>query len=164
MGFFAADSTGPALGPSQQGHPRSSAPGPGPEHIPRVSKALPEVGQIGGLVPLTHRGSCHLVLPQAPGQAAPAQQQDSQCGQDSTVPAPGIPTSAALQPAQQALLGGHDPLDQLCSEPHPGLGQAEEETVTRPTPGQPCTSAPRAAHVACCGVGLEGRCLATHSM
>lgn len=80
------------------------------------------------------------------------------------MPAPGIPTSAVLQSAGQVLPGKHDPLNQLCSEPHPGLGQAEEETVTRPGPGQPCIPAPGAAHVACRVVGLEGRWLATHSM
>ncbi|XP_047616180.1 coiled-coil domain-containing protein 157 isoform X4 [Phacochoerus africanus] len=57
------DPTGPALGPSQQGTPGSSAPDPGPESIPRVS-----------------------------GQAAPIWQQDGQCKQDPAGPAPGNPT------------------------------------------------------------------------
>lgn len=51
--FFAADPTGPALGPSQQGTPGSSAPDPGPESIPRVSDASSEAEHrgVGWVVP-----------------------------------------------------------------------------------------------------------------
>nr|KAF6464335.1 coiled-coil domain containing 157 [Rousettus aegyptiacus] len=66
-----ADPTGPALGPSQSGNPGSIATSPGPESIPGAS-----------------------------GQAAFTWQQDGQCRQDPAWPAPDIPTSAALWPAQ----------------------------------------------------------------
>ncbi|XP_078194201.1 coiled-coil domain-containing protein 157 isoform X3 [Callithrix jacchus] len=124
-GWPQADPTGPALVPFQQGNPGNNTASPDPEHIPR-----------------------------APGWTAPSWQQD---GQDparpaphlSTSAAPRIPTSAALQPAQHVLAGGCDPLGHLHPEPHQGLGQAEEETVTWPGPGRLCTPAPGAAHVAC---------------
>lgn len=64
LAFFAADPTGPALGPSQPGNPGSITTSPGPESIPRVSEALLKAGQTGaGLVSLAYRSSCHLVLP-----------------------------------------------------------------------------------------------------
>ncbi|XP_042090760.1 coiled-coil domain-containing protein 157 isoform X2 [Ovis aries] len=115
-----ADPGGPALGPSRQGNPGSRAPSADPKDMP------------GG-----------------PGQAALAGQQASQCRQGPARPAPGIPATAAPQPAQQVLPGGRDLPDQLHPEPHPRLGQAEEETVTKQGPGQPCTPAPGAAHITC---------------
>ncbi|KAL0625189.1 Coiled-coil domain-containing protein 157 [Plecturocebus cupreus] len=128
-----ADPRGPALVPFQQGNPGSNTASPDPEHIPR-----------------------------APGQTAPSWQQDGQnpawpalhlstsaAPHLSTSAAPRIPTLAALQPAQQVLAGGCDPLSHLHPEPHQSLGQAEEETVTWPGPGRLCTPAPGAAHVAC---------------
>nr|XP_012619352.1 coiled-coil domain-containing protein 157 isoform X2 [Microcebus murinus] len=124
LAFCAVDPAGPALVPSQQGNSGSSTPGAGSESVPR-----------------------------APEQGAPSWQQDRQCEQDLARPAPRGHTSAALQPAQQALPGGCDPLSHLCPEPHPGLGQAKEEIVTRPEPGQICTPAPEAAHVACSRAG-----------
>lgn len=131
-----ADPGGPALGPSRQGNPGSRAPSADPKDIP------------GG-----------------PGQAALAGQQASQYRQGPAGPAPGIPATAAPQPARQVLPGGRDLPDQLHPEPHPCLGQAEEETVTKQGPGQPCTPAPGAAHVTCqLGGRLQGRQLATHQV
>ncbi|KAM9746784.1 coiled-coil domain-containing protein 157 isoform 3-T3 [Dama dama] len=129
-----ADPRGPALGPSRRGNSGSGSPSPGPKDVP------------GG-----------------PGQAAPTRQQDSQRGQDPARPAPGIPASAAPQPARQVLPRGRDLPDQLRPEPHSGLGQAEEEAVTRQGPGQPGAPAPGAAHVTCrLGGGPQGRQLAAH--
>lgn len=118
-------------------------------------------GRRTGLVTLAHRGSCHLALPQASGQAAVTWQQDSQCKQDSWCrqdaagPAPDIPTLAIWWPAQQVLPGGCDPVDHLCPEPHPCLGQAKEETITKPGSGWTCTPAPGATRVAGSGMGLR---------
>lgn len=166
--FFAADPGGPALGPSRQGNPGSRAPSADPKDIPGVSEALSEVGRVAGVGrarSLAHGGSCRLVFPQGPGQAALAWQQASQYRQGPAGPAPGIPATAAPQPARQVLPGGRDLPDQLHPEPHPCLGQAEEETVTKQGPGQPCTPAPGAAHVTCqLGGRLQGRQLATHQV
>uniref|UniRef100_A0A3Q1MAV7 Coiled-coil domain containing 157 n=1 Tax=Bos taurus TaxID=9913 RepID=A0A3Q1MAV7_BOVIN len=101
-----ADPGGPALGPSQQGNPGSRAPTADSKDVP------------GG-----------------PGQAAPAGQQASQCRQDPAGPAPGIPAPAAPQTARRVLPRGRNLPDQLRPEPHPRLGQAEEETVTKQWPG-----------------------------
>lgn len=166
--FFIADPRGPALGPSRRGNSGSGSPSPGPKDVPGVSEALSEVGHVAGGAgetarSLAHGRSCRLVFPQGPGQAAPTRQQDSQRGQDPARPAPGIPASAAPQPAWQVLPGGHDLPDQLRPEPHSGLGQAEEEAVTRQGPGQPGAPAPEAAHVTCrLGGGPQGRQLAAH--
>jgi len=104
-----------------------------------VSEALSEAGRMAGGgrggSPLTHGGSCRLVFPQGPGQAAPAGQQASQCRQDPAGPAPGIPAPAAPQTARRVLPRGRNLPDQLRPEPHPRLGQAEEETVTKQWPG-----------------------------
>lgn len=137
--FFAADPGGPALGPSQQGNPGSRAPTADSKDVPGVSEALSEAGRMAGGgrggSPLTHRVSCRLVFPQGPGQAAPAGQQASQCRQDPAGPAPGIPAPAAPQTARRVLPRGCNLPDQLRPEPHPRLGQAEEETVTKQWPG-----------------------------
>ena len=105
--FFAADPGGPALGPSQQGNPGSRAPTADSKDVPGVSEALSEAGRMAGGgrggSPLTHGGSCRLVFPQGPGQAAPAGQQASQCRQDPAGPAPGIPAPAAPRPTSLRL-------------------------------------------------------------
>ena len=137
--FFAADPGGPALGPSQQGNPGSRAPSADRKDVPGVSEAWSEAGRVAGgrrgRCPLTHGGSCRLVFPQGPGQAAPAGQQASQCRQDPAGPAPGIPSPAAPQTARRVLPTGRYLPDQLRPQPHPRLGQTEEETVTKQWPG-----------------------------
>ncbi|XP_055479928.1 coiled-coil domain-containing protein 157 isoform X3 [Psammomys obesus] len=93
-----------------------------------------EVAQQGGL--------------KAHGQMAVSWQQDEQCRQDSSRRAPGNPPTAALQLAQQVLFGGRNPISRLCPEPHSGLGQAEEETLTEQRSGWLFTPAPGTSHIA----------------
>nr|XP_044987989.1 coiled-coil domain-containing protein 157 isoform X4 [Jaculus jaculus] len=66
-------------------------------------------------------------------QEAPSWQQNRQCRQDPAWPASSIPSPAAQQ---QAFPREQDCLSDLCPEPHPGLGQAQEETLAEPgSPG-----------------------------
>lgn len=145
--FFADDPAGPALAPSLQGHPGRDNLSPGTEYIPRVSKAFLEVGQISARVPLITGNFGVPVFPQAHGQTAVFWKPDKQYRQNPSRRAPSIPLSAAQQLAQQSLSGRQNLFSQLHPEPHPGLGQAQEETLTEPRSGWLYLSAPGAAHI-----------------
>ncbi|XP_074247187.1 coiled-coil domain-containing protein 157 isoform X4 [Saimiri boliviensis] len=158
-GWPQADPTGPALVPFQQGNPGSNTTSPDPEHIPRAPGQTAPSWQQDGQDParpaphvptsaaprIPTSAAPHLSIPAAPHLSIPAAPHLSiPAAPHLSIPAAPhlsisaalcIPTSAALQPAQQVLAGGCDPLGHLHPEPHQGLGQAEEETVTWLGPG-----------------------------
>lgn len=147
LAFFAADPAGPALGPSKQGNPESSACSSGPESIPRVSKALIEVGQTGvGWSPLLTRnlaiwsslrplGRRHLPSSRTPsaGRTLPCQLQASPLQQSCS-----RPSKSSLEDMTHSTNCAQNPiraLARLRRRLSPGQGQASPayQPQERPT-------------------------------